>query len=308
MRAARRPSVCSRTSRARSCPKAAAGGANLHTAGELAVEKVLHEAMEAAIGDRDDHAGGDLPRHRRRRSRRRGADGARHHAAHRLQVARAGRQRRADRAGGRRAGRAGHRDHRRHRIDRLRPQRGVRGGARRRLGTHDRRRGQRLLDRPRVAGGGDAGVRRPRPGDRPDRRDPGALQRRRRVAPAADRLRPRAAAGQRRGARADHRSGSPSRATRWPAGFSSARPRSSCSRRDRWRRASRCAATRSRSSWPAASFASCRGWPTSCRGGCVEVAPRAQVAAAATRSRRSARSGSRWPRRAAARACRSYKT
>src|SRR5215212_3546362 len=26
-------------------------GANLHTAGELAVEKVLHEAMEAAIGD-----------------------------------------------------------------------------------------------------------------------------------------------------------------------------------------------------------------------------------------------------------------
>src|SRR5258708_3696818 len=28
------------------------GGANLHTAGELAVEKVLHEAMEAAIGDR----------------------------------------------------------------------------------------------------------------------------------------------------------------------------------------------------------------------------------------------------------------
>src|SRR5471030_495861 len=27
-------------------------GANLHTAGELAVEKVLHESMEAAIGDR----------------------------------------------------------------------------------------------------------------------------------------------------------------------------------------------------------------------------------------------------------------
>src|SRR5476651_1608976 len=27
-------------------------GANLHTAGELAVEKVVHEAMEAAIGDR----------------------------------------------------------------------------------------------------------------------------------------------------------------------------------------------------------------------------------------------------------------
>src|SRR5436309_2400520 len=28
-------------------------GANLHTAGELAVEKVLHQVMEAAIGDRD---------------------------------------------------------------------------------------------------------------------------------------------------------------------------------------------------------------------------------------------------------------
>src|ERR1700730_11477056 len=28
-------------------------GANLHTAGELAVEKVLHEVMETAIGDRD---------------------------------------------------------------------------------------------------------------------------------------------------------------------------------------------------------------------------------------------------------------
>src|SRR6266545_4619339 len=28
-------------------------GANLHTAGELAVEKVLHEVMEAAIGDRE---------------------------------------------------------------------------------------------------------------------------------------------------------------------------------------------------------------------------------------------------------------
>jgi N-acetylglucosamine kinase-like BadF-type ATPase len=29
------------------------GGANLHTSGELEVEKVLHEVMEAAIGDRD---------------------------------------------------------------------------------------------------------------------------------------------------------------------------------------------------------------------------------------------------------------
>src|SRR4029077_162604 len=28
-------------------------GANLHAAGELAVEKVLHEVMEAAIGDRE---------------------------------------------------------------------------------------------------------------------------------------------------------------------------------------------------------------------------------------------------------------
>ena len=35
-----------------------------------------------------------------------------------------------------------------HRIDRLRPQRQQPGGARRRLGLHARRRGQRLLDRP----------------------------------------------------------------------------------------------------------------------------------------------------------------
>ena len=48
----------------------------------------------------------------------------------------------------RRRGRAGHRHRRRHRIDRLRPQRAGRGRARRRLGPHDRRRGQRLLDRP----------------------------------------------------------------------------------------------------------------------------------------------------------------
>ena len=49
------------------------GGANLQAAGELEVEKVLHEVMEEAIGDRDIVAGGDLPRHRRRRSARRRA-------------------------------------------------------------------------------------------------------------------------------------------------------------------------------------------------------------------------------------------
>src|SRR5690242_15663248 len=32
--------------------EARGAGANLHTAGELAVEKVLHEVMESAIGDR----------------------------------------------------------------------------------------------------------------------------------------------------------------------------------------------------------------------------------------------------------------
>ena len=34
--------------------EARAGGANLQTAGELEVEKVLHHVMEAAIGDRDE--------------------------------------------------------------------------------------------------------------------------------------------------------------------------------------------------------------------------------------------------------------
>ena len=59
-------------------------------------------------GDRRprDHAGGDLPRHRRRRSAGRRRGGARDHAAHRLQGARARRQRRAGRARGRRARRS----------------------------------------------------------------------------------------------------------------------------------------------------------------------------------------------------------
>ena len=108
-RAARRPSVCSRTSSGAIVSEGRGPGANLHTAGELAVEKVLHEVMEAAIGDRDitpaaiclGIAGVDREDEAR--------DGSRHHAAHRLQVARARRQRRADRARRRRARRAGHR-------------------------------------------------------------------------------------------------------------------------------------------------------------------------------------------------------
>ena len=63
-------------------------GANLHTAGELAVEKVLHEVMEAAIGDRAitpaaiclGIAGVDRDDEMR--------DGPRDHAPNRLQVAR----------------------------------------------------------------------------------------------------------------------------------------------------------------------------------------------------------------------------
>ena len=54
-------------------------GANLHAAGELGVEKVLHELMETAIGDRDVTPGG-VCGHRRRRSRGRSADGAGYHA------------------------------------------------------------------------------------------------------------------------------------------------------------------------------------------------------------------------------------
>ena len=136
------------------------------------------------------------------------------------------------------------------------------------------------------------------PATRLTARDPRALQRRRRVAAAADRLRPRAAARERRGARPDRRSGPPSRATRWRCASSSVRPRSWCWPRGRWRRASRCAATRSRSTWPAASFASCRGWSTSCRGGSSRSRRAAQVQTARrgaggrrrlARARRSAR-------------------
>ena len=58
--------------------EARGAGANLHAAGELAVEKVLHEVMEAAIGDRERHAGGrsvsaspaSIARTKRRRSAR----------------------------------------------------------------------------------------------------------------------------------------------------------------------------------------------------------------------------------------------
>ena len=83
--------------------EARGGGANLQAVGELQVEKVLHEVMEEAIGDRADRPRGDLPRHRRRRSARRCDDRARDHEAHRLQGARARRQRRARRARSRRA-------------------------------------------------------------------------------------------------------------------------------------------------------------------------------------------------------------
>ena len=52
MRAAPRRSACSPTNRARVISEARAGGANLQAAGELQVEKVLHDVMEEAIGDR----------------------------------------------------------------------------------------------------------------------------------------------------------------------------------------------------------------------------------------------------------------
>ena len=78
--------------------EARAGGANLQASGELHVEKVIHDVMEEAIGDRDHRPGGDLPWHRRRRSRRRFDDRPRPDAADRLQGAHPGRQRRAGRA------------------------------------------------------------------------------------------------------------------------------------------------------------------------------------------------------------------
>ena len=52
MPAARRRSACSPTRSGAIVSEGRGPGANLHAAGELAVEKVLHEVMETAIGDR----------------------------------------------------------------------------------------------------------------------------------------------------------------------------------------------------------------------------------------------------------------
>ena len=133
----------------------------------------------------------------------------------------------------------------------------------------------------------------------------GALQRRRRVAAAAHRLRPRAAAG-----RASRRSGRscsarpPTGRRRRDADPRARRRRARARRRARSRRASRCAATRS---------------PVYLAGGIFRVVPwlaeelpraadrgRAALPACScsTRSRRSAPSGWRSPKREAARKCR----
>ena len=134
-------------------------GANLQSLGELEVEKVLHEVMEQRAGRRAERppaaiclgiAGVDRPHDNaiiRGIMRRIG-----HKApvlvvndALAALVAGAG----DDGPGIVLIAGTG--------IDLLRPQRGRAGRARRRVGLHPRRRGQRLVDRPPGAVGGDAG-------------------------------------------------------------------------------------------------------------------------------------------------------
>ena len=138
------------------------GGANLQAVGELEVEKVLHDVMEEAIGDRDVRpaaiclgiAGVDRP------------DDA---AVVKAIMKRIGYKARvlvvndalvALEAGA--PGAAGRGRHLRHRIDLVRPKRQGTGRALGRLGLRARRRGQRLLDRPRRAARGAAPVGSPR--------------------------------------------------------------------------------------------------------------------------------------------------
>ena len=253
------------------------GGANLQAVGELEVEKVLHDVMEEAIGERDDQPaasasvspasiGLTTPRVVRGIMRRIG---------YKARVAR--RQRRAGRARSRRPGRARGGRHCRHRIDRLRPQRRERGGARRRLGVYARRRGQRLLDRSRGAARGPARGRPARPGDRAHGAAAALLRRRGRAGPDPRGLPRHAAAGGDRRARAVRAGRVHATATRWRSASCAAPPTSSSPRRCRWRDAGSDRRRSSCSSCRAASSAPCRGWRRSC------APPAAGRAAAAVR-------------------------
>ena len=184
MRAAPRPSASSRTSHGAVVAEARARRRQPAGGGRAGGRE--GPARRHGGGDRRPRhrPGRDLPRHRRRRSAGRFGDRARDHEAHRLQGARARRQRRAGRARGRRARAAGRRHHLRHRIDRLRPQRRGRSGASGRLGLRARRRGQRLLDRPRGAARGAARSRPARPADGADAAAAAALRRRAGAGPA----------------------------------------------------------------------------------------------------------------------------
>ena len=169
-------------------------GANLQGSGELAVEKVLFQVMEAAVGDRVARpaaiclgiAGGDRGDDARtvRAVMRRISPGSRLLVVNDALIALVA-------AAGSAPGIvviAGTGS------IALRPQPGRRGGQGRRLGRGHRRRGQRLLDWPaRALGGGPCG-RRPGSAHAPGRRHSGPLRRRRRCRSRARRS-PRRAAG-----------------------------------------------------------------------------------------------------------------
>ena len=164
--AERRPCVCSRTSAAPSCRRRADRARTCRRRASSQVEKIVPPRHGGRARRRDDRPGGDLPRHRRRRPRGRCARRAARSCAASATGARivvvndalialvAG-------AGERPASSSSPAPDRSPTAATRRGQ----AAARRRLGPHDRRRGQRLLDRPRGAGGGGARGRRPRAAD-----------------------------------------------------------------------------------------------------------------------------------------------
>ena len=263
-------------------PKRAARAPTCTRPGELAVEKVLHDVMDAAIGDRDIAPARDLPRHRRRRSAGRRAGGrARSCAASAHRVARARRQRRA------------HRARRRRRTTRPAsssspaPDRSSTAATPR---TRPRAPAAgATCSATRAAATGSAARRSPPSMRAGDGRGPATRAHRRRrsrtsASTTSSRLVPRSCTtamlprAERGGARADRAAGARSRATRSRLRILERAADELVARRpSRWRRGSRCAATRSRSSSPAASSASCPGCVTE-----LDAAPRRGRAARAT--------------------------
>ena len=184
MRAEPRRSACWPTSRATSSPRRAAAGANLQAVGELEVEKVLHDVMEEAIGDRPivpaaiclGIAGVDRPNDSAI------VRGIMKRIGHKARVLIVNDALVALEAGA--PGQPGVVVISGTGSICVRAQRGGRGGPIGRMGLRARRRGQRLLDWPRGAARGPARVGQRGPADGAVRSAAGAL--RRHAGPGAD--------------------------------------------------------------------------------------------------------------------------